>query len=81
MSNATITAQAPNYALDGSRGYALDITRGWHATGWIRTSDDGHTVYATIAGAPWRSVGTVTTPAELTPAWIADNSHAILQSF
>lgn len=81
MSNPTITATAPSYAPDGARGYSLTVAHGFRVTGWIRTGDDGSTVYATIDGAPWRSVGTVISPSALTPAWVAEHTDAILQPF
>lgn len=74
---ATVSAEAPSYAADGSRGYTLTITDGpRHITGWIRIGDDGHTVYCTIDGAPWRPVGSVDNV--LTPAWVATHADAIL---
>lgn len=79
--HATLTAGAPSYAADGSHGYLLTVTNGWRATGWIYTGDDGHTVYATVDRAPWQRVGTVASPAQLTPAWIADHADAILRRF
>lgn len=79
--SATIVAEAPTYAPDGSHGYFLTVTNGWRATGWIYTGDDGHTVYATIDRAPWRPVGTVTSPTELTAAWIAQHATTLLQAF
>jgi hypothetical protein len=74
-----ITATAPDYAPDGSRGYFLEVTRGWRVTGWIYA--EGHTVYATIDRAPWQHVGTVASPAELTPAWVAKHAEAIVKPF
>jgi hypothetical protein len=79
MTNAvTLTAELPDYAPDGSRGYCLTATRGWRMSGWIDVGTDGSTVYATIDRAPWRRVGTVASRAELTPAWIAEHAKPIL---
>lgn len=77
----TITATAPTYAPDGSHGYHLAVTANGRASGWIYVADNGHTVYATIDRAPWRSVGTVATPADLSPDWITENTGAILHQF
>lgn len=77
----SLTAEPPSYAPDGSRGYFLSATRGGRVTGWIHVGDDGSTVFATIDRAPWWRVGTVASPAELTPAWIAEHADAILRSF
>jgi hypothetical protein len=79
--NVTLTAVAPHYATDGSRGYFLYVTRGRRALGWIRVGDDNRTVYATLERAPWEPVGTVAAPAELTPTWIAEHADAILRPF
>lgn len=80
MSNATITAQAPSYATDGSHGFFLEAptASGNRVTGWIRTGDDARTVYASIDGGSWRGVGVVDSPAELTTAWIAEHADTIL---
>ncbi len=78
---ATLTATPPSYAPDGSRGYFLSVTRGGHVSGWIHAGDDGRTVYATIDRAPRRRVGSVASPAELTPAWVAEHADEILRSF
>ncbi len=86
MRNATITAQAPSYATDGSQGYCLTVcgdrsTTGWTASGWIRVGDDGRTVYATIGAAGWRRVGTVSSPGDLTTDWIAQHANEIQRPF
>ncbi|MFV8142267.1 hypothetical protein ACNQR7_32270 [Mycolicibacterium senegalense] len=80
-SGTTLTAQAPDYALDGSQGYLLAVSRGWRASGWIYVGDDGRTVRAAIDGAGWQQVGTVSTPSELTPDWVAEHAEAILRPF
>lgn len=81
MKNATLTAEAPRYATDGSRGYYLSATNGhWVVDGWIYAEDDG-AVYATIDRARWQRVGTTASPTELTLAWIADHAGEILQPF
>ena len=81
----TLTAVPPTYASDGSLGYLLKVTRngqpGGRVSGWIYVGDDGRTVYATLDQAPWCRVGTVGSPAELTPAWIARRTAAILRPF
>jgi hypothetical protein len=77
----TLTATAPSYAPDGSQGYHLNVSRGSRVSGWIHVGDDSRTVYATIDRAPWQHVGTVASPAELTPAWIAEHAAAILRPF
>ncbi|SIC20043.1 hypothetical protein [Mycobacteroides abscessus] len=77
----TLAATAPSYAPDGSRGYHLAMTADGPASGWIYVADNGHAVYATIDRAPWRSVGNVAAPADLTPAWITENTDAILRQF
>jgi hypothetical protein len=77
----TLIAEPPTYAPDGSRGYFLYVTGGRRALGWIHIGDDSRTVYATIDRAPWQPVGTVVSPAELTPAWIAEHAAAILRPF
>lgn len=78
MTTPTVSAQAPSYAPDGSRGYILTIAAQTTTTGWIRVGDDGHTVYATVDHAPWKPVGTVATPADLSPAWVHDHTDHIL---
>lgn len=77
MPQPTITAEAPSYAPDGSAGYLLTICNGYRLTGWIHVGDDGHTVYVSIDRESWRPVGTVTSPTELTPQWIAEHADAI----
>ncbi|MCV7286004.1 hypothetical protein H7J87_11750 [Mycolicibacterium wolinskyi] len=86
MRNATISAQAPSYAPDGSQGYCLTVTgerpaSGWTVSGWIHVGDDGRTVYASIDGAPSQSVGTVASPAELTIDWIDRHADEIQRPF
>ncbi|MFA4085250.1 hypothetical protein ONA92_26510 [Mycobacteroides salmoniphilum] len=76
-----ITATAPSYAPDGSRGYHLAVTDSWRASGWIYVADNGHTVYATIDHALSRSVGIVAARTDLTPVWISENADAILHQF
>jgi hypothetical protein len=78
---AEVIAEPPSYAPDGSRGYFLAVTGRVRLTGWIRVGDDGRTLYSTIDRAPWRPVGTVTSPAELTPAWVTEHAAAILRPF
>lgn len=79
---ATLTVEAPVDALDGSRRYLLRIVKGGgRVSGWIRVGDDGRSVYATIDRAAWQHVGTVAKPEELTPAWIAEHTEAILRPF
>lgn len=77
----TLTAEAPSYAPDGSRGYFLSVTRRSTVSGWIKVENDGCAVYATLDSAPWQRVGTVSSPAELTPTWIAEHTAAILRPF
>ncbi|SLJ70478.1 hypothetical protein [Mycobacteroides abscessus] len=77
----TITATAPAYAPDGSHGYHLAVTAARRASGWIYVADNAHTVCATIDRAPWRNVGNVADPADLTPDWISKNTDAILRQF
>ncbi|MGJ6127128.1 hypothetical protein QN239_31575 [Mycolicibacterium sp. Y3] len=74
-----ITAEAPSYAPDGSRGYILTIAGAAKLSGWIRVGDDGHTVLATVDHAPWKPVGTVDAPAELTPNWVKDHADSIIR--
>lgn len=86
MRNATIKAQAPSYAADGSQGYQLIVTgerpaTGWTVSGWIRVGDNGRTVYASIDGAPSQPVGTVASPAELTIDWIDQHADEIQRPF
>lgn len=86
MRNATITAQAPSYATDGSQGYELTVAggrpaTGWTVSGWIRVGDDGRTVYASIDGAGWRTVGMVASPADLTIEWIGQHTDEIQRQF
>lgn len=86
MRNATIRAQAPEYAGDGSQGYHLVVTgerpaTSWTVSGWIRVGDDGRTVYASIDGAPSRPVGTVASPAELTIDWVEQHAEEIQRPF
>ena len=78
MTKHAITAEAPSYAPDGSRGYILTITGESTVSGWIRVGDDGRTVYATVDHAPWKPVGSITTPTELTPSWVADHADNIV---
>lgn len=77
----TLTVEPPRYALDGSSGYFLCVTGGRRALGWIRVEEDGRTVFATLNRAPWEAVGTVASPAELTPGWVAEHAAAILRPF
>lgn len=77
----TLTARAPEYARDGSQGYFLEARCPSRMTGWIHVAKDGRTVYATLDRTPWQNVGTVDSPAELTPAWITEHAAEILQTF
>lgn len=73
-----LVASPPSYAPDGSCGYHLTAGR---VSGWVKVGNDGRTVYATLDRAPWLSVGSVESAAELTPTWVTDHADAILARF